>query len=396
MTTKPLSLIRLAGKSVVRKLFRNAVLLLAVFVLVSLLVFALLFNHAVQSDLEGTTRKLGADMVMVPVEAMDPAEEFILESKEKTFYMDAAVYDSVRKMDDVEAATYEIYLNTLASGCCSIVDGQVVAIDQKTDFVVRSWMEDPKPLGPGEVYVGSYVYEYLGLISTPSLFGHKVKVIGHLQPTGTGLDHGIFMRKEDLSLVAKDARGKYKEGEISIIFLKIKEGRDLDEVVRRIQSAHPTIGILTRGTIGTGIRDILADIMRIFQVTILCSGTLAILLVWSAFTALTNERQREVGIFRAIGARRLHIVAMYLGEAAIIGGLGSALGVGGGILLLRQLGSQFHLLSRIASVELLTFSSLQYCLLGWLCGVAVCLIGALLPILRLANLEPLEAIKVEI
>ena len=327
---QPLSLIKLAWKSVVRKLFRNAVLLLAVFVLVSLLVFALLFNHAVQSDLEGTTRKLGSDIVMVPVEAMDPAEEFLLESKEKTFYMKADVFDSVRRMDDVEAATFQIYLNTLASGCCSIVDAQVVAIDQKTDFIVRSWMQDPKPLGPGEVYVGSYVYEYLGLISTPTLFGHKVKVIGHLEPTGTGLDHAIFMRMEDLPMVAEDARGNYKEGEISIIFVKIKQGRDLEEVVNRIQSAHPTIGILTRGTIGTGIRDILADIMHIFQVTIFCSGTLAILLVWSAFTALTNERQREVGILRAIGARRGHIIAMYLGEAAIIGGIGSVFGVGGG------------------------------------------------------------------
>ncbi|MEJ2690151.1 MAG: FtsX-like permease family protein, partial [Deltaproteobacteria bacterium] len=382
MKNERLSLVRLSWKSVVRKLFRNAVLLLAVFLLVSLLVFALLFNHAVQTDLEGTTRKLGADIVMVPVEAMDPAQEFILESKEKTFYMDAGVYDSVRKMDDVEAATYQIYLNTLASGCCSIVDAQVVAIDQKTDFIVRSWIDNPKPLGPGEVYIGSYVYEYLGLISTPSLFGHKVQVIGHLEPTGTGLDHAIFMRQEDLSMVAKDARGKYKDGEISIIFLKIKAGRDLDEVVSRIQSANPTIGILTRGTIGTGIRDILADIMRIFQVTIFCSGTLAILLVWSAFTALTNERRREVGILRAIGARRLHIIAMYLGEAGIIGGIGSLLGVGGGVLLLQQLGKQFHLLSRIASVQLLTPSSLQYCLAGWLCGVAVCLIGAWLPVLR--------------
>jgi len=396
MNTERLSLVKLSWNSVVRKLFRNGVLLLAVFILVSLLVFALLFNHAVQSDLEGATRKLGADIVMVPVEAMDPAEEFILESKEKTFYMDAAVFDSVSKMDDVDAATYQIYLNTLASGCCSIVDGQVVAIDQKTDFVVRSWMKDPKPLGPSEVYVGSYVYEYLGLISTPSLFGHKVKVVGHLQPTGTGLDHALFMREEDLPLVAKDARGKYKEGEISIIFLKIKEGRDLDEVVRQIQSLHPTIGILTRGTIGTGIRDILADIMQIFQVTIFCSGILAILLVWSTFTALTNERRREVGILRAIGARRSHIIAMYLGEAGIIGGVGSFLGVGGGALMLHQLGQRFHLLSRLASVELLTPSSLQYCLLGWLCGVIVCLVGAWLPVLRLANLEPLDAIKVEL
>ena len=77
------SILHLAWKTVSRKLFRNIVLAVAVSLLVALLVFALLFNRAVNDDIEAASRKLGADIVLVPVDAMHNAEEFILESKKK-------------------------------------------------------------------------------------------------------------------------------------------------------------------------------------------------------------------------------------------------------------------------------------------------------------------------
>ena len=379
-------------KNLVRTPYRTTVLLVAVAALSALLAFALLFNHAVQSDLDTTTRKLGADIVMVPVEAMGPAQEFILESKEKTFYMDAAVFGKVKDLPEIEAATYQIYLNTLASGCCSIIDGQVVAIDQKTDFIVRPWLDHPPPLGRGEVYVGSYVYEYLGLIQTPSLFGRKVKVVAHLPPTGTGLDHALFMRVEDLDLVSEEARGAYRPGRISIVFLKVRKGYDVERVADKIQEITPTIGILTRGTLGGSIREILADIMGIFTVTIGCSTTLAVLLVWSAFTAISNERRREVGILRAIGARRRHIFLLFLGEAAVIGSVGGTVGVGAGVVLLRLVGGRFHVLANIGAMIGWSAATAAYAGVALACGILVCLLGALPPVWRLAHMEPMVAV----
>ncbi|MDA8165152.1 MAG: ABC transporter permease, partial [Desulfobacteraceae bacterium] len=275
----------IAWKGVVRKMFRNLVLILAVSLLVALLVFALLFNRAVKQDLEMATRKLGADIVIVPAEAKSAAEEFILESKEKSFYMDEFVFESIKDIPGIKKATYEVYLNTLQSGCCSIVEGQVVAFDPKTDFLVTPWLKNQKPLQKGQVYVGKYVYDYLGLIQTASLFGHKIKVIGHLDETGTGLDHGIFMRLDDLDLVSDKVIGAYKPGKISIIFLKLQDGADPDKVVNEIRRINPTIGIMTRGNIGADVRATLKDIIKIFTITILISSVLAILLAWSTFTA---------------------------------------------------------------------------------------------------------------
>ncbi len=390
-----ISIGRIALKGVSRKLFRNLVLILAVGMLVALLVFAMLFNKAVKDDLDAANKRLGADIVMVPVEAMDKAEEFILESKDKTFYMDKTIYDQVKNLPGVAAATTQIYLKTLASGCCSIVEGQVVAIDQDTDFVVRSWMKNPPPLKKGEAYVGSYVWEYLGLIDTPTLFGTPIKVVDHLKKSGSGLDHALFIRQQDLDLVSAEALGKFDRSKISLIFIKLKPGYDLDEMAGKIQSIAPTTGIMTRGTLGSSIREKLSDIISIFSLTISISSALAILLAWSTFTALANERQREVGILRAIGAKRLHIIRLFLTEALIIGLVGSATGVILGHQLLKELASNFHLLKQLNAVSSFSATNLPISLTALGVGIIVCLIGALLPVLRLANMEPFTAIKEE-
>jgi putative ABC transport system permease protein len=245
------------------------------------------------------------------------------------------------------------------------------------------------------VYIGSYVWEYLGLIDTPTLFGTPVKVVDHLKKSGTGLDHALFIRQQDLDLVSADALGKFDRSKISLIFIKLKPGYDLDDMAGKIQEIAPTTGIMTRGTLGSSIRETLGDIIRIFSITILISSALAILLAWSTFTALANERRREVGILRAIGANRLHIIRLFLAEALIIGLIGSGTGVVLGQQLIKELASNFHLLQQLDAVTSFSSANLNISLIALGVGLIVCLIGALLPVLRLANMEPLTAIKEE-
>jgi putative ABC transport system permease protein len=392
-----ISLRRFAWKNVTRKMFRNIVLVTAVALLVGLLVFALLFNKAVKDDIETASKRLGADIVLVPAEAQSSAEEFILESKEKTFYMDPFLLDALSGLEEIDTLNYHTYLNTLDAGCCSIDEGQVIMFSPDNDFVITPWLNEisKKELGENEVYVGNYVYEYLGLIDTASLFGTGVKIVGHLEYTGTGIDHGIFIRQQDIEKLSEETLGDYKKGTISIVFIKAKKGVDVDMLVAKIRDINPRIGIMTQGSIGSDVRNTLSDILRIFSVTILISSLLAVLLAWSTFSAIAGERKREVGILRAIGARKTQIINMFLSEALMISLMGGLLGVILGHLLITYLATDFHLLNRINAVSDLSVTSILVSLTGLSIGCAVCLAGALLPIMRLAGLEPLLAIKEE-
>jgi putative ABC transport system permease protein len=125
------------------------------------------------------------------------------------------------------------------------------------------------------------------------------------------------------------------------------------------------------------------------------ASTLSILLAWSTFTAITNERRREVGILRAIGASRSHIIRMFVTEAGIISLLGGLIGVAAGHLLLNILARDFTLMSKLGQMSITSTGSIFLSLLAIGVGAGACLIGAIVPISRLAKQEPLLALKDE-
>lgn len=339
--------------------------------------------------------RLGADIVVVPPEAKELAEDFILESKEKTFYMEGAVYEQVRGLAGVEKSTYQTYLDTIESGCCSIVEGQIVAFDPATDFVVSSWLDDDavRDLKKGEIYVGSYVNEFQGVIYTATLFGREVKIAGALEPTGTGLDHGIFMRLDDLDFTAEGVRGQHRKGDISIVFLKLAEGADPEAVTNEIVEINPAVGIMTRASIGGGVKAVLRDISRIFAITIAISSILATLLASSSFSAMVNERRKELGIMRGLGARQGHVIRLFLLEASLVSLAGGIAGAGAGHLLIAYLARDFQIITSLGGVSITPSFSLYYSLLSILAGSAVCMAGSFVPIFQVARREPFSALK---
>ena len=96
-------------KNLKRKPFRTAVLLLSIAFLVSLLIFATSFTASVNSGIQKASDRLGADLIIVPVGARDYAEEFLLESKNRSFYMSKDIIEQIKKtegLDVIESMTY--------------------------------------------------------------------------------------------------------------------------------------------------------------------------------------------------------------------------------------------------------------------------------------------------
>ena len=82
-----------------------------------------------------------------------------------------------------------------------------------------------------------------------------------------------------------------------------------------VASLAPTLGLAI---------SIVTTIFALISVLILIVSAINIA---HTFFMIIAERRREIGILRAIGANRLHIAGMILGEAALLGLLGGVLGV---------------------------------------------------------------------
>lgn len=390
----------LAFKNLRRKPFRTAALMLSIALLVSSLIFAASFTARVDASISKVSDRLGGDLIVVPQGARGAAEEFLLESKIKTFYMDMQMLEKIKAFKSVDRVTHQIYATTVPGVCCGIFEAQVIAFDQKSDFVASPWLKKAinRDLERGEVIVGQVAYEDLELLAMESaafLFGKDFKIAGVLEETGTSLDHAIFMRDEDLRTLIKEGKAQIaaKENQISAVFVKLKEGYNVEATSREMEAAILEVDVIPRGKLGERVHEAMRDINKIFSATILLASALSLLLAWTIFTTITNERRLEAGIIRALGARSQDLLRIFLLEVALIGIAGGIAGAIAGNYLNALLANKFVLLAGSAAIEL--FAGLKITAASFAAGAAICIFGALLPIVRISRLEPLEAIKGE-
>jgi len=390
------SLFNVALKNLRRKFIRTVILVLSIGLLVSILVFGTSFILSVSSSLDRASGRLGADLLVVPVGARDFAEEVLLETKVKTFYMDKGIVERVKDIEGIDKVTYQTYLSTILGLCCDIPAAKVVAFDQDSDFIVKPWLKNvlDRRLEKGEAIIGHEAYENLGLLDVESsvLFNVKFDFVGVLEKTGTGLDNAIFISEDNLEEIIKKANLEIKPGEMSLIFTKLKPGYDAVEVGRKVEGAMVQVDVIERSDIGSKIITTLSDINKVFMLTMVLSSFLSAFLAWSVFTAIANERIKEVGIMRAIGAKCSHIMRMFVLEVMMLGVLGSLVGIAAGTAMSIGFSRSFVLIREMAA-SLSMGQRAQVALLGLLVGSGICLIGALSSIYRIRGLNPLNALK---
>ncbi len=106
--------------------------------------------------------------------------------------------------------------------------------------------------------------------------------------------------------------------------------------------------------------------------------------IMNIMLASVTERTREIGIRRALGARRRHIVLQFLAETVLLCAIGGSLGVGLSILLPHLLTSVFGLRTIV-----------DPWFLGLAFGIAagIGLVFGIYPALRAARLDPVEALR---
>lgn len=103
------------------------------------------------------------------------------------------------------------------------------------------------------------------------------------------------------------------------------------------------------------------------------------------------ERTREIGLRKALGARKEDILIQFLAESLLLSLVGGVIGIGFGWLISSIVG-------RIAAANDVTIDpqiSLQSILLATLFSIAVGLFFGIYPANRAANLQPVEALRYE-
>jgi len=181
-------------------------------------------------------------------------------------------------------------------------------------------------------------------------------------------------------------------GRLHQVDLFLAPGADATEVARRLEARlGPGVRVATPEQRVAEASGLLAAFRMNLTALSLISLFVGGFLVYGSTQAALVRRREELGLLRSLGATRGQVLALVLGEAALIGAAGTALGIPLGWAAARlELGSVSATVQNLYLLEGIERVSLTPGLagLGLALGIAGALLGALLPALDVARRDP--------
>lgn len=215
--------------------------------------------------------------------------------------------------------------------------------------------------------------------------GARYRVIGVLQRQGalfgTGIDSGILCPMEttesSCSVTVRTAP--------AAVGATLSEAGRLMTAIRRLPpGAAPDFEIVQADSAQATLASLRAKLSLVALAIGLITMLGAAVGLMNSMLVSVKERTREIGTRRALGAKARAIARQFLGEALLIGLLGSAAGILLGLLL-----------GNLVALALDGGFSIPW---GWIAAAvllasAVSLASGLLPARRAARLDPIEALR---
>jgi len=130
---------------------------------------------------------------------------------------------------------------------------------------------------------------------------------------------------------------------------------------------------------------------RIFNLVLGTIASISLLVggigIMNVMLATVTERTREIGIRRALGAKKKNIISQFLVETIVLSGAGGLLGVAFGLV-----GPQFV---KLIDPDRVTVTRPEHVLMAFGISAAVGIVFGLYPAWRAANMDPVEALRHE-
>ena len=398
-----MGLLWLATQNLSRRAFRTVMLAAAVAVAGGAVFATTVVLRGIDQSLTRGLNKFGADLLVVPQNALVNMKTALLTGEPSTFYMPESVIADARAISGVTKVSPQLFLATANGQHCIVGNAFLVGIDPATDFTVLPWLTNKleRPFVGGDAVVGgNSPYGLGGLIY---FYGQYFIVYGKLDRTGIGLyDNAIFISIDRAYGLAEAAK-KYedvpafgfKRGDVSAVLIQIGNAAKAN-LVRFALARNPEIKVITAGNVVTSVRQ---NVAVLFGGTLVLTGVLVIgniLMITAIFSSIVNERRRELGLLRAIGATRYGVFQLVEAEALTLTAMGSLLGIVVGAVLLRAFTRTIGYNLELLNIPFLWPSLAE---IGVLAAAIVCLsmlvgtIGAAYPAIVGSRMDPYDSIR---
>ena len=232
---------------------------------------------------------------------------------------------------------------------------------------------DENPLGQ-RIRVGSDRYRIVGVMQTKGqMLGFDMDDTVYV-PVGKSME--LFNRESVM--------------EIDLLYDAGTTSEHAAESIRRILKSRHGSEDFTLVT-QKQMLEILDSILNVLTIAIGALGGISLLVgsvgILTIMTISVSERISEIGLFRAIGAEKKHIMTLFLAESVVLSVVGGACGIVFGVVLVQLITWLFP--------ELPVKLAWGYVVFGFGLSFVIGVIAGVLPAIQAAKLNPLEALRAE-
>jgi len=397
---------KIAIKNLRTKALRSWLTMIGVVIGVFLIMSLLSLSGGIKTAVMQQLKMMGKDIIMVmPGEITDMVSMMMggldlsdddIKAIEKAEGVDIVIPMTYKGI----AMRYEGEKRTVL--LCGIPLGEsfdILTSDMGFEFVEGRW-----PIsGKREIFVGFLVPEevFPGMKTGTqiTLKGRQFEVVGVLKSVGSKQDDSQVYIDLD---IYREITGE-REG-AKMVMAKVKPGYSADEVVENIKENLEESRKRKRGedlpsyTVLSSekITDIVGNIMGLIQVAIFGFASIAIIVggigIMNTMYTSVHDRIKEIGIMKAVGARRKTIITIFLIESGFFGLFGGL----GGIILGLGLAKAVEIYCQTQNLFLLKASiTPQLVLFGLAFSFLVGCLSGFFPAKRAAKLKPIDALRYE-
>lgn len=363
--------LRIISKAFIHRLSRTFIALLSIATGSATLCALLLLAYTVPGQLANQLRSYGANVVMTPTGN------------------DLIAVDTLPKVDAALSKIHAQVLGRAAYRYANVLYGQqaieVLGTNMADSQKVRSyWKIDGKYPGEDEILVGSNAAEKyrLGVSDRMSLtsakdenFGKNFGVSGILH-TGGAEDDLIVMDQTVLAKFLQEAPSA------NVVEFSITGSADeLEKATETLSQIDPDHASAQEVRRISKSEDNLTSILRslIWLVSSIIS-VLTLIGVSTTLVTMVNERAKEIGLKKALGAMPRQILVEFIGESILTGLVGGIIGSAAGIWIAKYVTHQAFAMDIDASKA------------GWpltiIFAVLITVVGMMIPARRIVRIQP--------
>ena len=392
---------RLSLKNIQGSSFRSWVVFLCALIVAALSLSILLVGRGAEDSLRLAYERMGADIVVVPQGAESEVESALLMGEPAQVWMPAENLTKIAGIPGVAGAAPQIYLSTMEDApCCAVSEMFIVVYDPATDFTVEPWLERElgRELGLGEAIGGRYVFVPPGERKI-EMYGYYVDLKGNMEPTGTNLDQTMFLTMDTAREMARASQTQAMEeliipvNSISSALIRVAPTASPDYVAMTIQKRVPGVTPLVGLSLFNSYRSQMSLLQQVMILILTVTSVLSLVLLSLVFSMAANERHRQIGVLRALGASRVFVFQSLVSEAASLAFIGGAVGVALGTVVVSLYGHFIVSALRLPFLIPAPATMLAYGLGGLGAALLCVILAAFLPAFRISRQDPAMAMR---